>query len=122
MERLTKRHGKHAVQIGGETRRHDVGWLRLAELEDMMEQGKLVEQKRGQWEYNQYSQMYCTNCGLYPEFAIEWNYCPNCGADMRVAKILENLKKQGVAVEAPSIESGLLLNLKGQWCFKEVNL
>ena len=41
MNRLTKRHGKHAVQIGGETRRHDVGWLRLAELEDMIERGIL---------------------------------------------------------------------------------
>lgn len=43
MERLTKRHGKHAVQIGSETRRHDVGWLRLAELEDLKEQGRLIE-------------------------------------------------------------------------------
>lgn len=39
MGRLTKRHGKHAVQIGGETRRNDVGWLKLAEYEDLEEQG-----------------------------------------------------------------------------------
>lgn len=37
MERLTKRHGKHAVQIGAETRRNDPGWDRLADLEDMAE-------------------------------------------------------------------------------------
>ena len=43
MERLTKRHGKHAVQIGAETRRNDPGWDRLADLEDMAEQGRLIE-------------------------------------------------------------------------------
>ncbi|WP_269478272.1 hypothetical protein [Hominibacterium faecale] len=43
MERLTKRHGKHAVQIGAETRRNDPGWQRLAEIEDLAEQGRLVE-------------------------------------------------------------------------------
>lgn len=43
MGRLTRRHGKHAVQIGGETRRNDVGWLKLADYEDMEEQGRLIE-------------------------------------------------------------------------------
>lgn len=43
MERLTKRHGKHAVQIGAETRRNDLGWQRLAEIEDLAEQGRLAE-------------------------------------------------------------------------------
>ena len=38
MGRLTKRHGKHAVQIGGETRRHDKAWNELARYEDAMEQ------------------------------------------------------------------------------------
>ena len=56
---------------------------KLAHYEDLEEQGRLIEQKRGQWEYNQYGQMYCTNCGLYPELAIEWNYCPNCGAKLK---------------------------------------
>lgn len=43
MGRLTKRHGNHAVQIGGETRRHDKAWLKLAHYEDMEEQGRLIE-------------------------------------------------------------------------------
>ena len=47
MERLTKRHGKHAVQIGAETRRNDPGWQRLAEIEDLAEQGMLVELENG---------------------------------------------------------------------------
>lgn len=43
MGRLTKKHGKLAVQIGGETRRNDIGWLRLAQYEDLVEQGRLIE-------------------------------------------------------------------------------
>ena len=39
MGRLTKRHGKYAVQIGAETRRHDEAWLKLAHYEDLEEQG-----------------------------------------------------------------------------------
>lgn len=45
MGRLTKRHGKYAIQIGGETRRNDVGWLKLAEYEDLVEQGRLIEKQ-----------------------------------------------------------------------------
>ena len=35
MERLTKREGKHTIRIGNEWRRHDVGWDKLAEYEDL---------------------------------------------------------------------------------------
>ena len=55
---------------------------KLAHYEDLEEAGRLIEQKHGQWENNQYGQTYCTNCGEYPEIAIKWNYCPNCGAKM----------------------------------------
>ena len=55
---------------------------KLAYYEDLEEQGRLIEQKYGQWDYNKYRQMYCSNCGEYPEIAVEWNYCPNCGAKM----------------------------------------
>jgi len=55
---------------------------KLGEWEDLEEQGRLIEQKHGQWDYNKYRQMYCSNCGEYPEIAVEWNYCPNCGAKM----------------------------------------
>lgn len=54
----------------------------LAHYKELEEQGKLIEQKHGQWDYNKYRQMYCSNCGQYPEIAVEWNYCPNCGAKM----------------------------------------
>lgn len=42
MERLTKREGKHTVRIGNEWRRHDRGWDKLAEYEDLEEQGLLL--------------------------------------------------------------------------------
>lgn len=42
MSRLTKRHGKYAVQIGAETRRNDEAWLKLAHYEDLEEQGRLI--------------------------------------------------------------------------------
>lgn len=42
MKRLTKREGKHTVRIGNEWRRHDPVWDRLAEYEDLEEQGRLI--------------------------------------------------------------------------------
>lgn len=42
MERLTKREGKHTVRIGNEWRRHDPAWDKLAEYEDLDEEGRLI--------------------------------------------------------------------------------
>ena len=42
MNRLTKREGKHTVRIGNEWRRHDPVWDKLAEYEDLEEQGRLI--------------------------------------------------------------------------------
>ena len=42
MDRLTKREGKHTVRIGNEWRRHDRAWDKLAEYEDLEEQGLLL--------------------------------------------------------------------------------
>lgn len=35
---------------------------KLAHYEDLEEQGRLIEQKHGRWDYNKYRQMYCSNC------------------------------------------------------------
>lgn len=45
--------------------------------------GADVEKVRhGKWEYNKYGQMYCSQCGLFPELAIEKPYCSYCGTKM----------------------------------------
>lgn len=38
--------------------------------------------KHGRWEWNEYGQMFCSECQAYPELAIEKPFCPNCGTLM----------------------------------------
>ena len=135
MTRLTRRHGKHAVQIGGETRRNDVGWLRLADYEDLEEQGlltiidnetfqhddldrcthrhcnkcdkyrrelqqykdleeqgRLIEQKHGEWILKHVGAGHyweCSVCHTNPCIYVtnNTNYCPNCGAKMELKEL-----------------------------------
>jgi len=49
----------------------------------------VVERKRGAWLRNRFGDTECGVCGLTLESFIEgvfYNYCPNCGADMRGAE------------------------------------
>ena len=43
MQRLTKREGKHTIRIRNEWRRHDIGWDKLADYEDLEDQGLLIK-------------------------------------------------------------------------------
>ena len=43
----------------------------------------LEEQNEGEWEYYQMGDFQCTNCGFIKYDAIEFNFCPNCGATMK---------------------------------------
>jgi hypothetical protein len=59
----------------------------LCYYEDMIESGKLVEQKRGQWVMKETmirspfaKNAYCSVC--LEEASYAHNYCPNCGAKM----------------------------------------
>ena len=79
MKRLTHEDGFEWYRTQNQNRKI---YEKLKYYEDLEEQGRLIEQKHGQWNYNKYRQMYCSNCGEYPEIAVEWNYCPNCGAKM----------------------------------------
>lgn len=36
----------------------------------------------GRWKWNEFGQMYCSQCLDQPELAIEKPYCSNCGAKM----------------------------------------
>ena len=41
--------------------------------------------KKGKWEHAPDGAEYCSRCGCYPdeEENHEYNFCPECGADMR---------------------------------------
>ena len=44
----------------------------------------VVERKRGEWiDAGQYPFDACSLCGCNVDSYEEYNYCPNCGADMR---------------------------------------
>ena len=50
---------------------------KLAHYEDLEEQGRLIEQKRGEWKiHGEY--YFCTNC--YSEWKEMFPYCPCCGS------------------------------------------
>ena len=51
---------------------------------DPVKHGKWIAGKRGEWQT--FDECVCSECGCVEYFNIEWkrfNYCPNCGADMR---------------------------------------
>lgn len=41
--------------------------------------------KRGKWKSENEYTLLCSQCGAYlwNNVSVKWNYCPNCGADMR---------------------------------------
>lgn len=43
------------------------------------------ERKKGTWDYtdDMYETYKCSECGFNTDDYIEYNFCPNCGADMR---------------------------------------
>jgi len=43
------------------------------------------ERKKGRWIDRDHMPNHarCSECGFFDEWAYEYNYCPNCGADMR---------------------------------------
>lgn len=76
MGRLTKRHGKHAVQIGGETRRHDKAWNELARYEDAMEQLKVEIESSDKYiaEYDDSEVQKAWNMGMRNAYRILRSY------------------------------------------------
>lgn len=45
----------------------------------------LSEQKQGKWVFDGWGTS-CSECGYRPKLSGDWNYCPNCEADMRDEK------------------------------------
>ena len=60
---------------------------RVCDYEDVMQQNRLVEQKRGRWDIDKSFMPFvctCSRCGAFyrEDGAFEWRYCPTCGAKM----------------------------------------
>lgn len=62
------------------------GEKKHAELIELIEAYEAEPIKHGRWK-KEWSSIFhtelpaCSECGRFS--ALEWNYCPNCGADMR---------------------------------------
>ena len=65
-------------------------WYTCEEIDETIDQQPTADVRevvRGEWEYTGISEdindMYmCSNCKMFV-YSKKWNYCPNCGADMR---------------------------------------
>ena len=64
--------------------------ITLGEFERLVDI-EVIEPKRGEWKWrladNGWKDIYCSECGYTKNVDIhvhlDWNFCPNCGADMR---------------------------------------
>ena len=59
----------------------------LCHYEDMIESGKMVEQKHGRWILKETcgkhtEKFHCSVCNKVPKSLCTETYCPNCGAKM----------------------------------------
>lgn len=71
---------------------------RLAELEDKIENGTLIEQKQGEWllEITPDGTPYCFHCSVCDkdfrqiENKTKTNYCPDCGAKLEELQEKDN--------------------------------
>lgn len=65
----------------------------IAEMVMSVPSADVVERKRGEWDDKKVSfYLKCSECGccvrafvgeVFLDYLQEWNFCPNCGADMR---------------------------------------
>lgn len=80
-----------AFETDSDMQKWDSGcWIRYKMFENVIEKVPTVEAKpikHGKWDGKPiagYSTVRCSICGTaYLENTGRWNYCPNCGADMR---------------------------------------
>ena len=102
MERLTDRGFRFNAWREAPKERKDVPsvenvYLRLQELENMIEDGQLVKRRpKAEWRHHEktigsyYDYHYCSNCGRHAETLTDGggmtflsDFCPHCGSEMR---------------------------------------
>lgn len=60
-------------------------------ISDIEDAPTIEERKKGKWEYPStngvrpfgFDTVYCSECGFFTVWDNNYNYCPNCGVDMR---------------------------------------
>ena len=88
-----------AFEVDSDMQKWDSGcWIRYKMFENAIEDAPTIEErKKGEWEektvcdedvIEQWQSARCSTCGKYHTtpylyYFDEYNYCPNCGADMR---------------------------------------
>lgn len=50
-------------------------------IENEKDMRVIAEPRNGKWVRNIHDKVICNQCGMFGN--NEWNFCPNCGADMR---------------------------------------
>ena len=56
-------------------------YLEQIERWDAIKNADLIERKHGEWIYKPMKGQFCSVCDV--QSVWKYNYCPNCGADMR---------------------------------------
>jgi len=85
---------KEATKYGNrdaEQQAHSYNTMMMYEIADMIDDAPTIDAVpvvRGEWIYNKYYTWECGNCGFHPFKGYipkepGFNFCPNCGADMR---------------------------------------
>ena len=71
-----------AFETDTEMQRWDSGcWIRYKLFENVIDNLPPAERKRGEWIYKSMKGQFCSVCDM--QSVWKYNYCPNCGADMR---------------------------------------
>lgn len=65
--------------------KHNIQLYELVDTFAEIPSADVVESKRGEWKVDETHdyEPYCSLCGHEPIAGEKYNYCPNCGADMR---------------------------------------
>ena len=65
--------------------KHNIPFSELVDTFAEIPSADVVEVKRGEWKVDETHdyEPYCSLCGHEPIAGEKYNYCPDCGADMR---------------------------------------
>ena len=82
---LIKNFGKGAIDDGQKHLDPVDDIILLANAVDLIPAADVVEIKHGEWKVDETHdyEPYCSLCGHEPIAGEKYNYCPDCGADMR---------------------------------------